>query len=250
MGDELNANAEAPQTQTGSVDPQVQTGEVQTQQVDSGQHEKTGFQTRIDELTAKRYAAERRAEEISQQKDAQIAQLLEMVNRTAVQQQTATPDPLADLAPEQRQLLENYKRATIDPVVKALQTELSQLKTGFQTQQAMQYVASKAAPTDSPAVVQKAQELMAYWTRSGASGWIPEDALVYARGLLGTQAPVQQPRAQNGQFMQSSQNVMSGQAAPPAPVSRVNQGLPADIEQRPLDEQIALFEKHLDGKQF
>lgn len=232
-----NANVEAQQTPAETVEQPHQ-----QDQVESQAPARSRYQERIDELTRARHEAERQAQAQAAalaEKDAQVARLLEMVAQRAPAVQAA---PTIEVEPEVRQRVE----AVVNPQVQALEQRLAQMTAKLEHQE-FQTLAAK----EDPRVMQQAQKLMADWKRGGYSGWEMKDALIYARGMLGVAetAQVTQSRNERGQFAASAQNVMASQSAPPPPAP-TKAGLPADIDRRPLEEQLALYEKHLDGKIF
>jgi hypothetical protein len=199
-----------------------------------------GFQRRIDELTRARREAERLAEERQQQ-------LLAVLERVASQAPVPPApvkeaDPFEDLNPEDRVRLQKAFDARLAP----LQRQLEETNQFIRSQQATQQVQAQAAQ-EPPEVVQRAQQLMQAWSAKGKTGWEPIDAVRYAKVMLMEEgkyvppAPATQPRASNGQYMSSASQVTSASPTP-APAPR-KKGLPADLENRPLEEQIKIMEE-------
>lgn len=235
------------QTQAETVD-QVQTAnEGQTPQANPGQHE--GFQKRIDQLTAQRHELDREWQAKYEAQQAQMNRLLEIMAAGQQAQTHGAPpaDPWADVAAEDRARLERVLQAKLSPLERQLAEVTRKYEATTAVQQIQQY-----AQQDPPQVVQLAQQLMQAWIAQGKGGWVPEDALIYARGKLlpaDAAARAAQARNERGQFVASAQHVTSTQGPPP-PAVRPAQGLPADIDRRAPEEQVALYEKHLDGKFF
>lgn len=239
MAQETDVNAQTQQSPAETVEQANQAGQGQV----APEGQSSGVQKRIDELTAEKWEAKRRADAIQQQladSQAQLAKAMEiMANNQQVQ---AVASPVDNLDPEARKAIE----ALVQSKVKGYQAQVQEMSQALERQE----FATKATG-EHPDVVARANQLFLNWQRQGASGFKMIDALVYARGEMAGQDLSAATRARNerGQFAASASNVASAQSAPPPPAVRTS-GLPADLSQRPLDEQIALLEKHLDGKSF
>ena len=199
-----------------------------------------GVQERIDELTRNWRETQR---ELSR-KDELIMQLV--AERSQVPHAPApTPeDPFKHFAEEDRPKLQHAFEAVLNPLRSQLEQANRQLRAMTMSQQVAQ-----VAPTAPPEVQQRAAQLIQAWQQKGLDGWKLEDAVTFAtgellrEGKLAPQAPAppQPPRAANGQYMTSAQNLPSNSPSPtPAPPPK---GLPANLESLPLEKQIEIMEK-------
>lgn len=197
-----------------------------------------GIEKRIGELTAARRLAEERAAA----QEAQIAELIRALTETRnVPQAPAPQEPqLPDLDPELKTGIE----AIASHKVRSLEEKINQLMQ-LQRQQELQQVMSRAP---DPEVSKEAQRLYQSWQRAGYSGFVAEDALIYAMGqrALQERKASAQARDEKGRFNSMSQSVMTGQSAPQS--MQPQQGLPRNFEQLPLDKQIELMEQQLGDK--
>lgn len=245
MAQELETVAQVQQTEAVTPDT-VQSSDEGQLQAKPEPHD--GIQKRFDEITREKHEAKREAEALRSALEEQRQQTA-MLMASMVQRQTAVPqpDPWANIDPGDRQRLEAVMAARVDPTVQQLRTELAQIRQ-TQAHQEFQTLAAK----EDPRVAERAQKLMGEWQRAGLPGWKMTDALIYARGELMAQgaSAAAVARDNQGRFAASAQHVPAAASTPPPPAPRVAQGLPADLDRRPLEEQIALLEKHLDGKSF
>ncbi len=188
-----------------------------------------GVQARIDELTAKF----RETERLVQDKDAQIAALIQaQLQLQAPQQHQAPAQPQVQIDPEEAAKLEAF----MSPRMKQLEAMVQRLEAANVAQQFNQY--KQTAP---PEVLKRAQELQLAWQRSGKQGWVPEDAFTYAYGEYNLKQGQQQSAVQQQrQFNQATQNVTMQSA--PAPQPTTNHGLPTNIDSLPLNDRIRLRE--------
>lgn len=187
-----------------------------------------GVEARIAELTAKF----REAERVAADKDAQIAALIQaqLANQQAYARQESA-QPQVEVDPEFAKAADAY----VSPKLKQLQDTIARLEAATVQAQFAQLQAS-----EPPEVVKRAQELQLAWQRSGKQGWVPQDALVYARGEhYARQSQANVARTQQQNFNQASNNVSMASAPTPSPT----QGLPKNIDSLPLHERIALREK-------
>jgi len=238
MADENQVSDQTQQVAAETPEQVPNQGEGQSDQANPGQH--TGFQKRIDELTAKRYEAERQSQALQAQlleREQMMARMMAAMTQAQQQQQ---PDPAADLAPEDRRRIE----ATVSPRMKALEERLAQV-----TGQLEQQMFATQLNQETPAVQQLAKTLLGQWRQQGLQGWTMEDAVIYARGRLVGQdtSTVTQARNERGQFTATAQNVTRTQSAPPNPTPRVDQGLPANFDKLTAQEQADVLEKRLEG---
>lgn len=199
----------------------------------SNQHE--GFQRRIDELTA-RFHDERRAREQLQD---QLTQTLQLVaSRAQGEQQPQAP-----------QFDSPEEAAKFQAVLSPFEQRLAQMERQYQAridQMSVQLTAQQQGV--DVAVAQRAQQLMNMWQRQGKSGWVPEDAIVYAEAQLAREARSQGQNA-NAQIRQynAGQTPLAGHAPPPAPTPRTGP-TQAEVDGWSIDKQLAFYEKLPDQK--
>lgn len=201
---------------------------------EANQEQQSGFQQRIDQLTARMREQERQFQSQLESERTAREQLMMSVLSGQRQQQSQEPE-LPDMDPSERQKFE----AMLKPFMQQnqqLSRQVQSLMAGQQVQQA----AAKFGAVD-PAVLQAASQLAQNWTAGGYSGWKPEDAVVYAMGQAAMQAR-QNPQARNtqGQFT-AAPDVMMAQGAPPAAV-RQRAKIP-DFDTASPEQIIAAFEK-------
>lgn len=201
----------------------------------------SGFQARISELTAHRREAERRAEEYAAklaERDQQIAELV----RSVTSRQQPEPEPDLNLDPEQKRILDVYmSRAT-----KPLQQHIEQLTT----QLGMQRAQSAAEQlTGDPEIANRAAQLMVGWQKQGYTGWTPEDAVVYAAGQAALNERKKAGQARNARSAFNSEPAVipgHSQTVTPNPTS----ALPPNFDDLPVEKQLEILERRLDGKGF
>jgi hypothetical protein len=228
--------AETPGSDGQVVAPEVPAGE-------SPNHE--GFQKRINELTRARHEAERRAEAIASEKDAQINQLIASI---AAGQRPAAPEqvPQFDFDPEEKKKFDAYHALKVDPVLKELREQNALLRSQVGQNQFSQFAAG-----EDPRVVQRAQWLLKnsnYGKLVQQGVATPEDVLTFARGEVAKTDAQKNAQSRNalGQFNASAETTLTGQssAAPKPPASN---DLPKDFETLSPNRQAEILEKRLDG---
>lgn len=189
----------------------------------------SGVEARINELTAKFRDAERAVAD----KDAQISALIQaqLAQQTQVRQPEQTQQ--VEIDPEFAKAADAWG----GPKLKQLQDTIARLEAA--TVQAQFATLQASEPAE---VVKRAQELQLAWQRSGKQGWVPQDALTYARGEhYAKVAQTGQARQAQQNFNQATQNVNMSAAPTPA----ANTGLPKNIDSLPIHERLALREKAL-----
>lgn len=213
-----------------------------------------GIQKRIDELTARYYKAERERDRVQGERDAQAAQMQELVAALARQNQPPTPDPLADVHPDDKRRVE----AIVSPFVKRQEEILRKLEEAHRMQQTERI----AQRIGDPRVAELSSKLIGEWSRRNLSGWTEQDAVIHAAGLIALQDREQAKGAADrdakGRFAQSPraqpQEPLHTQAAPAPGAGQPKQhDLPTNIDdliQNDPLKAVALLEKRLEGKKF
>lgn len=207
-----------------------------------------GVQRRIDELTAARREAERKANELQSQMIAMQAQTLQAMQRAMPApapspQDLELQEALAEMDPRQRRVFEHMLEQRVAP----LQSTLS----AFREQTALAEMQAERNKY-SPETQQLADRLMQNWKANGNTGWLPKDALVHAAGMVlsnggDPRATVQQTKPKN-----AAATVLPGASAPSAGIGAVPRGDPAytdmDSPEYNPSKAAAYFEKKLEGK--
>lgn len=201
-------------------------------QNNEGQNVSPGVQARIDELTARLRETERQAKE----KDDQLmAALQAMAVAQPVYQ--APQAPPVEIDPEEKRRLD----AILGPQLAALEAQNKRVEamlSQFQFQQAAQ-----SAPSEVQA---EAQKLLGAWKSQGKTGWVPEDALLVAEAIVARKKGQSASGAtQQRQEFNQQQQAISQQPVGGAPAPSIRRGVPADIDKRPLAEQIAILSKEI-----
>lgn len=136
-------------------------------------------------------------------------------------------------------------QAVLAPYLRDLTAKVDRV-VGVLGQQSFQ----QAAVAEDPEVVQLAQSLLNTWQKQGKSGWLPEDALVHARGIVAgkqRQALLAANGARAG-MNAAGQSILTQQSghmqAGPA------DALPPNFDQMSPQQQAQILEKRLDGKTF
>lgn len=202
---------------------------------EASQEQHSGFQQRIDQLTARMREQERQFQSQLEQERTAREQLMMSVLQNGQRQNPQEQAPeLPDMDPSER--------AKFDAMLKPFMQQNQQLARQVQALMAGQQVQQAAAKFGAvdPAVLQSAAQLAQNWTAGGYSGWKPEDAVVYAMGQRAMQAAQNQPRNAQGQFS-AAPDVMMGQAAPPA-AARPRAKIP-DFNNASPEQILAAFEK-------
>ena len=207
-----------------------------------------GVQSRIDELTAARREAERKAEDLQTQVIALQAQTLQTLQR-AIPPPAPSPqdlelqEALAEMDPRQRRVFEHMLEQRVAP----LQSTLS----AFREQAALAEMQAERNKY-SPETQQLADRLMQSWKANGNTGWLPKDALVHAAGMIlsnggDPRATVQQPKPRSAVAA-----VLPTASVPNAGIGAVPRGDPAytdmDSPEYNHSKASAYFAKKLEGK--
>jgi hypothetical protein len=200
---------------------------------EASQEQHSGFQQRIDQLTARMREQERQFQSQLESERSAREQLMMSVLSGQRQQQSQEPE-LPDMDPSER--------ARFDAMLKPFMQQNQQLSRQVQALMAGQQVQQAAAKFGAvdPAVLQSAAQLAQNWTAGGYSGWKPEDAVVYAMGQAAMQARQNPQRNAQGQFT-AAPDVMMGQAAPPA-AAKPRAKIP-DFSNASPEQILAAFEK-------
>lgn len=199
----------------------------------AGQDEaqKSGFEQRIAELTAKMREAERGQSELREQN-------MVLLQTLATGSQVQTPAaPAVEIDPERVKEMDAY----VTPKVRQLEQMLARVEGAL-----MQSEFQRAAQGVDPEIAREAEKLQANWRKQGFTGWTPQDALVYAAGAQALkQSPQQQANAQRAQFNALQGGIQQGQGALPSHAPTQKRNLPTNIDELPLHAQLALYEKEL-----
>lgn len=184
---------------------------------------------------------ESRVNQMMEQNQRLMAQQTELLAQIAAQKvQTASnePDPLEDMDPDeirrQQALIQRY----MDPLAK----KLDQL-AGIvgQTVTMSRFEQAKKAVAD-PEVVQRAEHFLKSWSKDPSKGgWTAEDAVIYAAGEKALKQAMSRNPAINerNQFNTLGAPIVSQPGGKGAPGKRVN------VDDLPIDEQIAYYEKEI-----
>lgn len=151
------------------------------------EQQKSGFQKRINELTAAKYDAERKAQEYEQ-----------LVMRMMSERTVASPAPSApqvEIDPDQKRLMDAYMK----PMIDAMQKQQAQIAAS-----AADHQFSSISVNQHPLVAQRARAIWEDVKRQGlhTQGFTPQQALTYAKGEL---ADTLLAEAQAGQAANASQ---------------------------------------------
>jgi hypothetical protein len=216
----------------------------QGEQLTDGQEaqQPAGVEVRINQLVAEREEARRQMEALQSQAQQREAQYLAMLERMSTQQAQAAQPAAPEIDPALAAAMAHY--------MKPLQDQFAQVQHQLYQQNAQMQFQQRASQED-PRVVQKAQELLSQWKQTGKTGWNPEDALVFARGILGVATPQQANRDALGRFNAGAQS-LPGQSAP-APATNPQRVVELDrssTDNRYLEAQAAALEKSLGDMEF
>lgn len=199
----------------------------------------SGVQARINELVAEKHYFKQQAE--AQQ--AQMNELLQQVMQLSQAQQmqaaqaaaAATPNPLAQLDPEERAKYEAVMGTYMQPLQAKLRAQEEQIASMRVQQQAQMF----GVPPD---VANEAAGYIQSWTKQGFTGWSTQDAITFALGQRAARqmATAAQGRQAHQQFNAGAQTGNFGNAPPPAAAPPPRSRIPDDLSNRdPL--QIAAF---------
>lgn len=184
---------------------------------------KDGAQQRIDQLTAQLHD-ERRAREAAQiAANEAMAANARMLGQTAPPPPPAVPEfniPIPDgMDPAQAAFFQNLTKgfqAQLAAQAKATEVALGRI-AGQSAAQTAQLALNQKLTAEPAEVQELAVKLMNTWQREQKSGWLPEDAISFARynlGLPNTRAP-RREAAPNG----NADDQLTPGGAPPPPVA-------------------------------
>lgn len=236
MSDEIIVDPSA-QGQAAGTDSSQQDANLEVQAPAVGGAEPSGFQKRIDQLTARFHQSETRMAEVMQQKDSQIGELVramtEMVGR-----QNAQPEPEIDA---------DFRRgaeAVVNPHIKRTDSKMAALEA-----QVQRLLAEQSFGGEPPEVAVAARQLFAGWQRAGIPA-TPDDAVTYIYGQLAKQDRSKAAAARDTRGRFAGPPPLTGQSALPAQQygSATQQPVPQDIDERSPEAQADYWEKRLGGK--
>ena len=208
----------------------------QSQAAESPPAQVNGIQKRIDELTARSYEKDATINQLQQS----VTELVTRLAQQVPQQQAAPPtNPFEGVDYSDPQSVQ----AAFTAAMGQMEQKFSQQLGHVAGRAAQMEVANVAASfgVQNPAIVQRAQQLVAAWKQRGYE-FVPEDAVKFALG---------EAQAAGGQRQQYAppNPVMSGQnPGPPVPVNRT-QALPANFDDLSVDDQLRILEARGAGDQ-
>lgn len=221
------------------ITPPIAQGE---QLTDGQAAQPAGVEVRINQLVAEREEARRQMEALQTQAQQRETQYLAMLERMSTQQAQAAQPAAPEIDPALAAAMQHY--------LKPMQEQFAQVQQQLYQQNA-QMAFQQRAQQEDPRVVQQAQTLLAQWKRDGKTGWNPEDALVFARGILGVATTAQQNRDALGRFNAGAQGLPGQSAPPPAVTPRTVVELDrSSTDNRYLESQAAQLEKSLGDMEF
>lgn len=238
MSDEFNPDA---QGQSAGAD----TAQSSNETPDSGPSEKqfAGFQKRINELTAKRHAAEDRAQEAERRYQELMLQTMQQI---AAPRHEAPQAPQVDIDPDLRKALDAY----VGPMKQNFEAEI-------RAAQARAAAAEMRAVMQSvpPQIAKRAQEVWANWQARGldrTAGVTPEQAVTWAKGEAFDALQTQPAPQQRPQWNPAPPNGAPQSLVPPPSNSSNGAGpaLPANYDDMSPEKQLEFLEKRLNGKSF
>lgn len=207
-----------------------------------------GVQSRIDELTAARREAERKANELQSQMIAMQAQTLQAMQRAMPApapspQDLELQEALAEMDPRQRRVFEHMLEQRVGP--------LQNTVAAFREQAALAEMQAERNKY-SPETQQLADRLMANWKANGNTGWLPKDALVHAAGMVFSNGGDPRASAVQPKRRSATAAVLPAASAPSADIGASPRGDPAytdmDSPEYNPSKASAYFEKKLEGK--
>ncbi len=207
-----------------------------------------GVQSRIDELTAARREAERKANELQSQMIAMQTQALQAMQRAMPApapspQDLELQEALAEMDPRQRRVFEHLLDQRMGP----LQSTVS----AFREQAALAEMQAERNKY-STETQQLADRLMQNWKANGNTGWLPKDALVHAAGMVLSNGGDPRASTQQSKPRSAVAAVLPGASAPSAGIGASPRGDPAytdmDSPEYNPGKASAYFEKKLGDK--
>ena len=216
------------------------TAQVETPVEQTETQPNAGFQARIDELTKGMREAQQRADEATRS-------MMEMAAKVTAAQtpvQTPAPDPMqahrGELDPRLVEILEHQQ--------KQFQMALAAKTQHFEIEMGKAQIAqmAAAAPGIKPEVYAQAVQVYEQSRRNGSNP-TPEEALLHVLGKA-TLAQMQRAAPVMGVSPQAF-NSPFATLPPTAPPPVAGPTLPGNIDELPLDQQLALYEKAGFGNQ-
>lgn len=199
------------------------------------------LETRINELVAKQEEEKRFwAQQLEESRRTQT-EMMRLLAETRAQP-THEPAPPAlpeDLDPRVAQYMQYVARQQVNPEIAALKARQQQYEAEF----ARMRWESVASQEKDPEVLKTAQALLDSWRRDPEKrGWVEADALTHAVGIVAQR----QRAAQAGERRFGAgytEPVVTGHAPPPPVQTPSRNAIPANIDDLPLEQQIAIYEK-------
>ena len=190
---------------------------------------------RIDQLTQQLY-------ELREQTAQKDSQMMELMARIAMGQQQPPPQEQFEIDPDQRKLVQ----AVVSPELQAVEQRQSRIEQMLQQMMFQQQLAQ----VQDPEVQKLATGYMQAWVQQGKSGWVPQDAVTYALGVVAQKrmAGVNTAQAQRAQANAAVAPPVTAHRAPP-PTTRPAAPTSLDFDNLTA-EQIAALEADIDGQTF
>ena len=211
-------------------------GEQSTEQESSNPAVPTGFQARINELTAARREAERRVSE----QEKQIAELVRLASANVQRAPVEPKLPELEIDPDQQKILDAYRARYVNPEIEGLKQTIKNLTAQFGSARAQEAAETMVG---DPEVAQRASQLIQGWQQAGLQGWTAEDAVKYAAGekAIADLNRTRQAKGARQQFNGQGTPVVTGHSTgqPPNPVGT----LPANFDSLPVEKQLEILEK-------
>ncbi len=154
-----------------------------------------GVQSRFDELTGIIHEKQRQMDAMSQTMQELIATTAANAAKQSMAFNQNTPAQALPegIDPSLVSYLSNQMTQTMSQQMAAMEQKIASMVGGVrQSQEMMEFQA--ASQGVDPTVAAEAQKLMQTWKRNGFTGWKPEDAIVYATGLVATKQRAAQNR--------------------------------------------------------
>lgn len=195
-------------------------------------NEPSGFQTRINELTAKY----RETERALQMRDQQITDLMSVMAQQVVHQPQVQAQAQPEIDPEERTKME----AVFSPYLKRLESMLSQVQQGLTTTQ----VEAKRQGLP-PEVAQRVEQLTANWQRKGILNNVAtlDDAVNIAYGEYARKRDTElAAKTAKGAFNGNGQHTLTANGAPSIQPAGIPRQHPADLSSRSNDAQLAYWD--------
>jgi len=232
----LDPDATAQATETATVS---QSTAEQTQTPEQVQQDNSGFQKRINELTAARHQAEEEARR-------QAAQNQELM--TAILSQQARPAAPAEAAPE----FDPEEKRKFDYLLGPMVQRMEQMQRLMEQQVGQVQLRQSVQRVADPEIAREAESLYQKWARrDDVKGFNADDAVIYAAGKKYLAA--QQAARASHQGLQDFNNGAAPpmiQGRPPPAAASLEPAVPGDIDSWSPEKQADYWEKQLGGKSF